>query len=89
MDPAARAGKRDPLSSPGVRDSGKNPPTAEPGIYWPFRIRKGRVRPTFGWIIDRYQVKSDKASGITNDPNDWTDELGDPRYEAPNTPDRE
>ena len=29
------------------------------------------------WIIDRYQVKTDKASGIVNDPNDWSD---DPRY---------
>ena len=27
--------------------------------------------------IDRYQVKVDKASGIVNDPNDWSD---DPRY---------
>ena len=29
------------------------------------------------WIIDRYQVKTDKDSGIVNDPNDWSD---DPRY---------
>ena len=29
------------------------------------------------WIVDRYQVKTDKASGIVNDPNDWSD---DPRY---------
>ena len=29
------------------------------------------------WIIDRYQVKTDKASGIINDPNDYSD---DPRY---------
>ncbi|MGA8363641.1 MAG: DEAD/DEAH box helicase [Solirubrobacteraceae bacterium] len=32
------------------------------------------------WIIDRYQVKTDAASGIVNDPNDWGDEHGDPRY---------
>ena len=32
------------------------------------------------WIIDRYQVKTDKASGIVNDPNDWSREVSDPRY---------
>lgn len=32
------------------------------------------------WIIDRYQVKTDKASGIVNNPNEWSREVGDPRY---------
>ena len=32
------------------------------------------------WIIERYQIKTDKASGIINDPNDWSREVGDPRY---------
>lgn len=32
------------------------------------------------WILDRYQVKTDKNSGITNDPNDWAKEVGNPRY---------
>jgi predicted helicase len=32
------------------------------------------------WIMERYQVKTDKKSGITNDPNDWADEVGNPRY---------
>lgn len=32
------------------------------------------------WIIDRYQVKVDKKSGIKNDPNDWAEEVGNPRY---------
>lgn len=32
------------------------------------------------WIIDRYQIKKDKASGIVNDPNDWAKEVGNPRY---------
>jgi predicted helicase len=27
--------------------------------------------------MERYQVKTDKASGIVNDPNQWSD---DPRY---------
>lgn len=39
-------------------------------------------RSALAWIIDRYQVKTDKASGITNDPNDWCDEHDDPRYIA-------
>ena len=34
-------------------------------------------RSAIGWLMDRYQVKKDKASGIVNDPNDYSD---DPRY---------
>ena len=37
-------------------------------------------RTALEWLIDRYQIKTDKASGIVNDPNDWCDEVGDPRY---------
>ena len=37
-------------------------------------------RSAVEWIIDRYQVKTDRASGIVNDPNDWSREVGDPRY---------
>ena len=37
-------------------------------------------RSAVAWIIDRYQVKTDKASGIVNDPNDWCDEHDDPTY---------
>jgi predicted helicase len=37
-------------------------------------------RSAIGWIMDRYQVKRDKESGIVNDPNDWSKEVGDPRY---------
>ena len=32
------------------------------------------------WLRERYYVKTDSASGIVNDPNDWCDEHGDPRY---------
>ena len=32
------------------------------------------------WIMDRYQVKTDKASGIVNDPSDWATGAGEPRY---------
>lgn len=34
-------------------------------------------RPAIEWIIDRYQVRTDKSSGIINDPNAYSD---DPRY---------
>ena len=37
-------------------------------------------RSAIEWIIDRYQIKTDKASGIVNDPNDWSREASDPRY---------
>nr|WP_260115346.1 type ISP restriction/modification enzyme [Ornithinimicrobium sp. INDO-MA30-4] len=37
-------------------------------------------RSGLDWIIDRYQVKVDKPSGIVNDPNDWSREMGNPRY---------
>ncbi|TIC86819.1 damage-inducible protein [Nocardioides sp. GY 10113] len=37
-------------------------------------------RSAVEWILDRYQVKTDKASGIVNDPNDWSREVEDPRY---------
>jgi len=32
------------------------------------------------WIIDRYQVTTHKDSQLTNDPNDYCREVGDPRY---------
>lgn len=32
------------------------------------------------WIMERYRVKTDKKSGIVNDPNDWSEEIGNPRY---------
>lgn len=32
------------------------------------------------WVMDRYQVKVDKDSGIKNDPNDWGLEHNNPRY---------
>ena len=37
-------------------------------------------RSALAWIIDRYQIKKDKASGTVNDPNDWADEVDNPRY---------
>jgi len=37
-------------------------------------------RSPLEWIIDRYQVKTDKASGIVNDANAWGLEHDNPRY---------
>ena len=34
-------------------------------------------KPAIEWIMERYQVTVDKASGIKNDPNQWSE---DPRY---------
>ena len=33
-----------------------------------------------GWLLERYQVTEHNKSGIVNDPNDWAEEVGDPRY---------
>ncbi len=32
------------------------------------------------WIMERYQVTTHKESGIVNNPNDWAEEVGNPRY---------
>lgn len=37
-------------------------------------------KPAIEWIIDRYQVATDKKSLITNNPNDYSREVDDPRY---------
>ena len=37
-------------------------------------------RSALEWVIDRYQVKPDKDSNITNDPNDYCRAVNDPRY---------
>lgn len=37
-------------------------------------------RTALSWIIERYQVKTDKDSKIVNDPNTWCDEHDDPTY---------
>ena len=37
-------------------------------------------RTALEWIIERYQVKTDPASGIVNDPNTWCDEHDDPTH---------
>ncbi len=37
-------------------------------------------RPAIEWIMERYQLMTDKDSGLTNDPNDWPREHNDPPY---------
>jgi predicted helicase len=37
-------------------------------------------RSAIEWIMERYQVRVDKDSGIRNDPNDWAKEHDKPRY---------
>lgn len=37
-------------------------------------------RSAIEWIMERYQIKTDKDSGISNDPNDWAIEHNQPRY---------
>ena len=37
-------------------------------------------RSAVEWILERYQVKTDKVSGIVNDPNLWGEEHGNPSY---------
>lgn len=37
-------------------------------------------RSAIEWVMRQYQVTTDKASGIVNDPNQWGLEHGNPRY---------
>ncbi len=37
-------------------------------------------RSAIEWIMESYRIKTDKDSGIVNDPNDWAKEQGKPRY---------
>ena len=37
-------------------------------------------RSAIGWVMESWRVKTDKASGITNDPNDWATEHDQPTY---------
>ncbi len=32
------------------------------------------------WVMERYQITTHKESQVTNDPNDWSEEVGNPRY---------
>jgi predicted helicase len=44
-----------------------------------YRYQLG-ARSAIEWVVERYQVKIDRPSGIRNDPNDWSRDVGDSRY---------
>lgn len=57
-----------------------NPNIAVEGIpEKAYRYQLGS-RSAIEWIMRQYQVSTDKASGIVNDPNKWGTEQGNPRY---------
>ena len=64
-------------SSSRTSTSTRNP---RPTPTHPHSTRKSPIsgRSPLEWIIDRYHVKTDKASGIVNDPNDFLREQGRP-----------
>lgn len=37
-------------------------------------------RSAIGWVMESYRVRTDRASGIRNDPNDWVAEREEPTY---------
>lgn len=77
------AKRKDPETGKSVNDVTKliyNPKVSITGIPAEADEYMLGSRSALAWIIDRYQVKKDKASGIVNDPNDWADEVGNPRY---------
>ena len=77
------AKKKDPETGKSVNDVTKliyNPKVTIAGIPEEAERYMLGPRSALAWIIDRYQVRTDKASGIVNDPNDWCDEHDDPRY---------
>lgn len=77
------AKKKDPATGKNVDDTTSiiyNPKVTIAGIPEAAEQYMLGPRSALDWIIDRYQVKTDKASGIVNDPNDWCDEHDDPTY---------
>ncbi|WP_323375447.1 type ISP restriction/modification enzyme [Corynebacterium antarcticum] len=77
------AKKKDPETGKNVNDTTTiiyNPKVTVTGIPEEAERYLLGSRSALGWIIDRYQVKKDKSSGTVNDPNDWCDEVDNPRY---------
>ncbi len=75
--------KKDPESGKNIDDRSVivyNPRVTITGIPEEAERYMLGSRSALAWIIDRYQVKTDKASRIVNDPNDWCDEHDDPTY---------
>ena len=57
-----------------------NPRVTVSGIPLHAQAHMLGARSARDWVTERYQVKTDKASGIVNDPNAWALEHGQPRY---------
>jgi predicted helicase len=57
-----------------------NPRITVSGIPPQAQAYKLGSRSALDWIIERHQIKTDKASGIVNDPNDWSREHHRPRH---------
>lgn len=77
------AKRKDPESGKNVNDVTRivyNPKVTINGIPAEAEEYMMGSRSALAWVIDRYQVKKDGASGIVNDPNDWADEVGNARY---------
>ncbi|RAV32661.1 DEAD/DEAH box helicase [Corynebacterium heidelbergense] len=77
------AKRKDPESGKNVNDVTRivyNPKVTINGIPAEAEEYMMGSRSALAWVIDRYQVKKDNVSGIVNDPNDWADEVGNPRY---------
>ncbi|WP_024794334.1 DEAD/DEAH box helicase [Tomitella biformata] len=75
--------KKDPVTGKNVDDRTTiiyNPKVTITGIPEDAERYMLGSRSALAWVIDRYQVKTDKPSGIINDPNDWCDEHEDPTY---------
>lgn len=76
------AKKKDPKTGKNVNDTTRliyNSKITVEGIPEAAERYQLGSRSAIAWLIDRYKVTRDKASGIVNDPNDWADEVGTPR----------
>ncbi|WP_448853206.1 DEAD/DEAH box helicase [Corynebacterium frankenforstense] len=76
------AKKKDPKTGKNVNDTTRliyNSKITVEGIPEAAERYQLGSRSAIAWLIDRYKVTRDKASGIVNDPNDRADEVGTPR----------
>ena len=48
-----------------------------PAKAWEYTVNG---KTAIEWIMERYQLTTHKESTITNNPNDWAKEVGNPRY---------
>ncbi len=77
VEKMAYAGKRPDLDKSRIVYNEGITLSGIPAIAHDYRLGS---RSALDWLIDRYQIKRDKDSGILNDPNAWADERNAPRY---------